>query len=781
MQLQNQQQLATKTIQQKLVETLGKIDRPGSFSSHGSLSPVLPGLEILGVGAVSFPLAAGQAEEIKQHFMQAPYGKGEQTLVDTNVRQVWRMTPDRFQLTNPEWQEFLMRILKTVEEELGLEDHKLESHLYNLLLYEKGSFFLPHRDGEKLDRMVATLVVALPSAFQGGELIIRHEGQQKTIDFGSQKNCPFQTHYVAFYADCEHEVKPLREGYRLCLVYNLTLTSKKMIAAPRNLEHIDTVASLLREWSLKSNDSPIKLAIMLDHQYSQDGLAWDILKGVDRTKAHIVREAARKAHFQVHLAQLTFWEQGSAEYSGERRGHWYNDDDDYDGHGNYTMEDVIDSSLTAEHWMDDEGHRLELDPMIVEEDEVVPEGVLTDVEPEEDVEGFTGNEGITLERWYRHAAIFLWPAERHFEVLCNCSTKSAITALNLLARQWQNGNLAEQPLLKAQCLEFATRIIEKWDSSPHFESADVTEPCQFVPALELLGNLNLLQAFLSEVMPRDASVELTASFIELLNKYGWSNFSKRFESIFQSATLKSLRRNSRLLKLLCLTELPLDEERRQLCVSLGQKLVSALATIDKAKDDWQTEKLKRTLVLVELVQSLIAIEDFAGLSELTAYTLSNPQRYSLQPVLVQTLLNLKDWLPEHSKQLCAVTEWISACLKHLEALTAQIPQEPSDFKREAEISCRCADCKELIEFLKNPGEKVHRFSVRKDRRQHLHQIIEKHNCDTDHVTERKGSPQTLVCTKNINSFQRNLKKYLEDKENLAALQALEKNLLSVWQ
>jgi hypothetical protein len=27
--------------------------------------------------------------------------------------------------------------------------------------------------------------------------------------------------YVAFYADCEHEVLPVREGTRVCLVYNL--------------------------------------------------------------------------------------------------------------------------------------------------------------------------------------------------------------------------------------------------------------------------------------------------------------------------------------------------------------------------------------------------------------------------------------------------------------------------------------------------------------------------------------------------------------------------------
>jgi hypothetical protein len=55
----------------------------------------------------------------------------------------------------------------------ALEKQSLEAHLYKLLLYEPGSFFLAHRDGEKLDRMVATLVIALPSAYEGGELVVR--------------------------------------------------------------------------------------------------------------------------------------------------------------------------------------------------------------------------------------------------------------------------------------------------------------------------------------------------------------------------------------------------------------------------------------------------------------------------------------------------------------------------------------------------------------------------------------------------------------------------------
>ncbi|MBB5775765.1 2OG-Fe(II) oxygenase [Nonomuraea jabiensis] len=48
-----------------------------------------------------------------------------------------------------------------------------------MLLYETGQFFVAHQDSDKDDAMVATLVVTLPSAHTGGELVVEHQGQSK--------------------------------------------------------------------------------------------------------------------------------------------------------------------------------------------------------------------------------------------------------------------------------------------------------------------------------------------------------------------------------------------------------------------------------------------------------------------------------------------------------------------------------------------------------------------------------------------------------------------------
>ncbi|HYV36107.1 MAG TPA: hypothetical protein VE988_10415, partial [Gemmataceae bacterium] len=71
-------------------------------------------------------------------------------------------------------------------------------------------------------------------------------------------------------------------------------------------------------------------------------------------------------------------------------------------------------------------------------------------------------------------------------------------------------------------------------------------------------------------------------------------------------------------------------------------------------------------------------------------------------------------------------------------------------------------------------ERVGRFPMNKQRRQHLHRQIDQHRCDCTHVTERKGSPQTLVCTKTQNSYERSRKQYEVDQVVLGELERFER-------
>src|SRR5262249_28033657 len=158
----------------------------------------------------------------------------------------WEIDAAALQFKNPGWEGFLKKAIQNCKPELGLEGYEIAAHLYKLLIYETGSFFLPHRDSEKEKGMFGTLVVELPAQHRGGELVVSFGGKTETVSFANDFD-QYQLGYAAFYADCEHEIKPVTSGYRVSLVYNLIQKSSGNLAAPASIETQATaLAEILR-------------------------------------------------------------------------------------------------------------------------------------------------------------------------------------------------------------------------------------------------------------------------------------------------------------------------------------------------------------------------------------------------------------------------------------------------------------------------------------------------------------------------------------------------------
>ncbi len=77
-------------------------------------------------------------------------------------------------------------------------------------------------------------------------------------------------------------------------------------------------------------------------------------------------------------------------------------------------------------------------------------------------------------------------------------------------------------------------------------------------------------------------------------------------------------------------------------------------------------------------------------------------------------------------------------------------------------------------FLADPNRGEARFPLAKERRRHVHGIIESNRCDCTHVAEHRGSPHTLVCTKTTASYEAACKIYERDLQNLSRIAALER-------
>lgn len=823
------------SIDKQLLKLLDKIDRPGTFCTRGELPSMLPGLEVSGLGPIGLPLEKGQATALKKLARQAPYGKGTQTVVDTKVRRVWEIDAEQVTFANPAWADIVKGAVDTIQSELGLLKQKLQAHLYKLLVYETGSFFLPHRDGEKLDRMVATLVIALPSHHEGGDLIVRHEGREVVIDFGPKSR--FHTQFAAFYADCEHEVRPVTSGFRLALVYNLTLAQGKGgIAAPTSGEHIAAATALLRKWVAAEWEDqgrsgeivPPKMAVLLDYKYSQAGLTRDTLKGIDRVEADVLFDAARAAGCDASLALVTYWESGSAEPSGgydygrhDRYGWGGDDDSDDDDDGDYIMQEVYDHSLKAEYFTDPEGLPLAFGRIPFDEEEIVSKAPLNEGDPDEqDFEGYTGNAGMTLERWYHRAAVVIWPETARFDVLCGAGVEAAVGGLAQMVRQWKKTGKKESESLKPACLEFASRIIARWpapgsygyhhtqstvwenyeddydedmtnwseseialdtpmsvlESSARPGARNIAPGQSLIILLNALGDGPLVAAWIRGVLARDPSVTPGAALGHCCKRHGWLVFRTELEEVFEATTHDTLERHAALLG-----DFALRKDRNAERIALGASLAGRLMAVVEAwsphtaQKDWRARKVALPRLLSSLTQSFLALERPDLVARLAAYVLARPKEFDLTAARVPMWLELESWLKSNVKtHVPPMAQWIDATIDALETRAAQPPLEPADYRRDSATGCTCPDCKVLSAFLDDPNQATFRFPLAQARRGHLHEVVKKRMLDTTHVTERVGRPFTLVFRKTKDSYKRALKAHQLDLEHLAKMRSIQK-------
>ncbi|KAH6678827.1 hypothetical protein F5X68DRAFT_263813 [Plectosphaerella plurivora] len=237
---------------------LDSITSGGEISSeqHYPLS-INPGLKILDKLPISLPLRPSDAESIRDTCRQAPFGRGNDTVVDTSVRKTWELDHTQFHHCNPALDAFLKdTLLKKAADDLGLESVRAEP--YKLLLYEAGSFFKPLKDSEKTPGMVATLVICLPSEHQGGDVHLSFGGMTRVLSSGSGSK--FDMTALAWYGDVTHEVKDLTSGHRLVITYNVILDSPSSEDSVLFLEQAVTLRKMLEDWRWRFSDFIYKAA-----------------------------------------------------------------------------------------------------------------------------------------------------------------------------------------------------------------------------------------------------------------------------------------------------------------------------------------------------------------------------------------------------------------------------------------------------------------------------------------------------------------------------------------
>jgi hypothetical protein len=135
---------------------------------------------------------------------------------------------------------------------------------------------------------------------------------------------------------------------------------------------------------------------------------------------------------------------------------------------------------------------------------------------------------------------------------------------------------------------------------------------------------------------------------------------------------------------------------------------------------------------------------------------------------VDALTALLRAIPKHDADLRDALRPIHAlCTESLTARLSAPQRESGDWSIFTELGCRCERCRKLQAFLIARETRVFEWPLAKESRQHVHQIVERHELPVAHQTRRTGCPYTLVLTKREVLFDREAvrrKQWLKDLE-----------------
>src|SRR3954469_6194260 len=752
-----------------LAAVLGNVRRPGDFFATGTTELLAPLLEVERVGPVALPLLPIQARELIGVADPAPYGRGEQTVIDPAVRRCWQIGPDRVRIRGRHWAQTLEMILARVAEGLGV-DAPITAEFYKLLLYDEGSFFIGHRDTEKTPGMFATLVVALPSSFAGGELIVRHKGHEVRLDFRCDD--PAEAAFAAFYADCVHEVLPVTKGYRLTLVYNLVRGGRGRPPEPPDYAGEQArAAALLQAWrhaKRRPDDaSPEKLVYPLEHAYTPAELGFATLKGADAAVAGVLTTAAQQAHCDLHLALLTVEERGAAEYSesyGSGWGRWGAEEDEFEAG------EVFDRGMTLSNWHCPDGSASTLGDIPVEAEEFSPPDACDDLAPDEEHFHVTGNEGASFERTYRRAALVLWPSERIFAVLSQAGLPVTLPYLDDLTRRWADSAGDQRSSLWREAHDLAGHMLAQWPTQNWYPRQDKapSNATRMLTLLTQLGDTALIERFLTEVTTAGHYAKGdNAAILTALDRLPPRRATALIERIVAGTAPTALEASA---NLLARTAAAWGPGRAATLAGAATQLVEELpgdpATRPALEEPWQDPSRVDPSVVVDLLTGLSLIDPMLA-ERSVDHILAWPKTYDRDAVLVPGARILVG--ADTTQGTAAIDRLQAACVAHLRARIAEPLSPPADWQRARTLPCHCPHCAELARFLADPERQTWVLKAAEAARSHVEDSIRRAGSDLDTTTDRRGRPYSLVCTKNQASYDRRAKQRSQDLKDLALL------------
>lgn len=738
----------------EILAALESINGEGSYYSEKKIRLDYLDIKIKKIGAIGLPITDVSIRGLISVAEPAKFGWKDQTIFDQDVRKVWEIPSGKVNIGKKLWSKSLDPLLNDIKNDLGLpKKSKLKAELHNLLIYEKGDFFKPHQDTEKADNMVATLVVILPSNHAGGELIIDHCGEKKVFKSNDPKLNKLLC--IAFYADCYHEVKEVTSGHRVSLTYNLILENyngnlqslsesnfnSRLNTAFKNYFTDDHV-------NVNKNSSedikPKKIVYLLDHQYTQNGLSWNNLKNADQVRVEVLLNIADKFDLDAHLALADMHETWDCESDDNdyynRRGYRNKEDDDEEAEG--TPVYIIDSSIMLRHWIDRNGNAVEYQDFTPSSREVCSTSDNDGFKPyESQYEGWMGNYGNTLDRWYHRAAIVLWRKQDNLPI------RFEIDQDGLMKEVFESIN-SEHNLLKTR--EILSFIAPYWQNyaKNHKEKEDIVNILNLVLYInDVELSLQLLKVYNISIF----NLETLPLWHSLIKRYGnkWCLLS--LELLASTKERHYDRTETTIDNFVNLIQALSDDIQYS---DIGQWLINyQLEQIFlKHKNSYNNDATKRITEITDLILGTIIYQNQDIHLKVINHIIAHENHYPYI-LLIDLFDRCAKKLDKASLESWGYKQLFDYIHKSLMTEHDQGLRDKDDWSINKKCKCSCQNCKIANDFLSQSTvyEKV--WPLAQDARNHVESEIKSLQITVDIKVVMSGRPYQLILTKTAKLYE----------------------------
>ena len=669
---------------EKFLHELQELSKSESIPCIGGRSdlPTQPGISVKS-RHISLPVNKEDLDWLSKQGSESPFGKGMDTIIDTDVRRSIEFEAQDIEISNPYWKPALDKLIDDITHKMGI-DFKVKAELFKLLVYREGGHFKFHQDTEKSHGMFGTLIVQLPSRCDGGSLNCRFAGEHYHFDFGNKEgDSEFSIYYAAHYADVHHQVEKIMDGSRLVLIYNLIQPERERKLSANYYRQL-LQSSKNRLMPITKTLHEEQHSFLLQHEYTEQSfsdLGFLATKGQDRDllKALLAINdnlpLENKLNFMISRVSYSVTSDGSCGYY---------DTDDID------WEEIEASKPDCDVLFDESGHEIPVSNFRIDwvhdlSQKKICSTVFDEVdddfwgEGDDDIEGFMGNYGPTKETTYAKYLLVIMPLYPDSSDAISQDIALQTHNIPLMAKDlkchsdcsWLKNKFDQA--LKKSLAQFNSLICQKDDSTKWYNGG-FDHKCEAIftklleTAIEMNDYdlcqklLNMAKAFIISSLSSSQYKNILSLLKNTISHFGWENLSNSYQSI-----LRELNGNLVLKTSISIAEAFDSQDMRSTLIDMCSSIICSESSswggscsfkntilslaINMCKTYWNASDQGKQLFLETCIKQNIKSPSFLSvlIQNLINYSKLDDKEWLLQPLITARLEYLEKELGEGVK------------------------------------------------------------------------------------------------------------------------------------